>query len=276
MKRIVILTGSELRHVFFRKYLALSKNIEVINSYCEGQEKSLRALVEKDEAINDIRLKHLSAREQSEKDFFDLFIKTTVDHSNPNRLSKGEINSSRYTQAIIDSKPDLLIAFGCSIIREPILSAFEGRFLNVHLGLSPYYRGGGTNYWPLVNDEPEYVGATFMYIDAGIDTGEIVHQVRANYYWGDSPSQIGNRLIVEMSRVYRSIIVNFENLAKMPQLPRPSNEKVYRKKEYTEESVKILYRNFEKGLIERYLNEEVDRCAKVPILTNPALEPKLL
>jgi hypothetical protein len=62
----------------------------------------------------------------------------------------------------------------------------------------------------------------------------------------------------------------------MPQLPRPSNEKVYRKKEYTEESVKILYRNFEKGLIERYLNEEVDRCAKVPILTNPALEPKLL
>lgn len=272
MKRIVILTGSELRHVFFRKYIALSENIEVINSYCEGQEKSLRTLTEKDEITNDIRLKHLSAREQSEKDFFGLFVETPVDHSNSVYLSKGEINCQKYTEAVINSKPDLLIAYGCSIIREPLLSIFEGRFLNVHLGLSPYYRGSGTNYWPLVNGEPEYVGATFMYIDAGIDTGEIIHQVRAKYSWGDTPSQIGNRFIIEMSRVYRNIIVNFERLEKMPQLPIPSNERVYKKKDYTEESVVTLYRNFESGLIERYLNEEVDRCTKVPILTNPILD----
>ena len=40
VKRIVILTGSELRHVFCR-YIALSEDI---NSSCEGQEKSLRAI----------------------------------------------------------------------------------------------------------------------------------------------------------------------------------------------------------------------------------------
>ena len=274
MKRIVILTGSELRHVFLRKYMALSEDIEVINSYCEGQEKSLRALVEKDEAFQDTRLKHISAREQSEQDFFGLFVQTTADQSNPIFLPKGQISSPDYTQTIVDSKPDLLIAYGCSIIREPLLDAFEGRLLNVHLGLSPYYRGSGTNYWPLVSGQPEYVGATFMYIDAGIDTGEIIHQIRARCSWGDTPSQIGNRLIVEMTSVYRSLIVNFENLARMPQMPRPSDEKVCRRQDYTEESVATLYRNFENGLIERYLKEETDRCAKVPILTNPALEPE--
>jgi|TARA_Y100000294_G_scaffold162062_1_gene166918 folate-dependent phosphoribosylglycinamide formyltransferase PurN len=271
MKRIVILTGPELRHVFFRKYMALSENIEVINCYCEGQEKSFRTLTEKDVSTNDARLKHLSARDQSEEDFFGLFIETAADQSYPVHLPKGEINSPKYTEAIINSKPDLLIAYGCSIIGEPLLTAFKGRFLNVHLGLSPYYRGSGTNYWPLVNGEPEYVGATFMYIDSGIDTGEIIHQIRAKYSWGDTPSQIGNRFIVEMSLVYRNIIVNFERLEKMSQLPIPSNEKVYKIKDYTEESVVTLYRNFESGLIERYLNEEVDRCTKVPILTNPAL-----
>ena len=271
MKRIVILTGPELRHVFFRKYMALSENIEVINCYCEGQEKSFRTLTEKDVSTNDARLKHLSARDQSEEDFFGLFIETAADQSYPVHLPKGEINCPKYTEAIINSKPDLLIAYGCSIIREPLLTVFKGRFLNVHLGLSPYYRGSGTNYWPLVNGEPEYVGATFMYIDSGIDTGEIIHQIRAKYSWGDTPSQIGNRFIVEMSLVYRNIIVNFERLEKMSQLPIPSNEKVYKIKDYTEESVVTLYRNFESGLIERYLNEEVDRCTKVPILTNPAL-----
>ena len=272
MKRIVILTSSELRHAFFRKYIASSKDIQVVNSYCEGQEKSLSVIVEKDDATKYIRLKHLSARARSEEDFFGLFAESTDDQSNPVYLSKGEINTTKYTQVIIDSKPDLLVAYGCSIIKEPLLSAFKGRFLNVHLGLSPYYRGSGTNFWPLVNGEPEYVGATFMYVDAGIDTGEIIHQIRAKYSWGDSPSQVGNRLIVEMSRVYRNIIVNFERLEEIPQLPVPSNEKVYKQKDYSEESVAILYENFRNGLIERYLKEEAERCAKVTILSNPALD----
>jgi len=271
MKKIVILTSSELRHTFFRQYIALSKEIQVVNSYCEGQEKNLSVIVEKDDATKYIRLKHLSARARSEEDFFRLFVESTDDQSNPVYLSKGEINTTKYIQLIIDSKPDLLVAYGCSIIKEPLLSAFKGRFLNVHLGLSPYYRGSGTNFWPLVNGEPEYVGATFMHVDAGIDTGEIIHQVRAKYSWGDTPSQVGNRLIVEMSRVYRNIIVNFEHLEKMSQLPVPSSEKVYKQKDYSEESVTNLYENFERGLIERYLKEETDRCSKVNILTNPAL-----
>ena len=58
----------------------------------------------------------------------------------------------------------------------------------------------------------------------------------------------------------------------MPQLPIPSNEKVYKKKDYTEQSVLTLYQNFNNDLIGRYLNKEIDRCAKVPIIQNLALE----
>lgn len=270
-KRIVILTGAELRHEFFRTFLALSDDIEVVNSYCEGGGRSLRSIVEKNTVDGDLRLKHLDARERSEKDFFEVFLNTNVDCSNPVHLPKGDINDEKYVSSIIHSKPDLLVAYGCSIIREPLLSAFEGRLLNVHLGLSPYYRGGGTNFWPLVNGEPEYVGATFMHIDAGIDTGEIIHQIRATYAWGDNPSQVGNRLIVDMSRVYRDVIINFDRLKRMSQIPVPANEKVYKARDYTEESVAALYDNFEKGLIDRYLSEERSRCLKVPIVRNQSL-----
>src|SRR5690606_10372264 len=103
-----------------------------------------------------------------------------------------------------------------SLIREPLLSAFQGRFLNVHLGLSPYYRGSGTNFWPLVNGEPEFVGATFMHIDAGVDTGEVIHQIRARIFPGDTPHQIGNRLIADMARVYAALIRDFDRLERMP------------------------------------------------------------
>lgn len=178
MTKIIILTGAELRHSYVRRYIALDPQIEVLSTYCEGVEKSIQAMVEQ-ESNNDLRLKHLTARQQSEVDFFAAFVDNSADNSHPVFIPKGEINTSEIVQKIISAQPDLIIAYGCSLIKEPLLSAFKGRFLNVHLGLSPYYRGSGTNYWPLVNGELEFVGATFMHIDAGIDTGNIIHQIRA-------------------------------------------------------------------------------------------------
>lgn len=271
MKRIIILTGSELRHDFFRKFIGLSEGIEVIKSYCEGLEKSLRVTTEQDDSNNIYRLQHLSAREASEQEFFGLFVEKSSDYSNPVSLPKGDINNEQHTQEIIKANPDLLIAYGCSIIREPLLSAFKGRFINVHLGLSPYYRGSGTNYWPLVNNEPEYVGATYMHINAGIDTGEVIHQIRARCCWGDTPSQIGNRLIIDMSKVYAKLIVNYDQLESMPQIPVPKNEKLYKQKDYTEESVAMLYQNFNDQIIDRYLSEQSSRCEQVPIIENSVL-----
>ena len=122
MKKIVILTSSELRHTFFRQYISLSKEIQVVNSYCEGQGKSLSVIVDKDDATKYIRLKHLSARARSEEDFFRLFAESTDDQSNPVDLSKGEINTTKYTQLIIDSKPDLANHFGDAKSTEKFIS----------------------------------------------------------------------------------------------------------------------------------------------------------
>jgi methionyl-tRNA formyltransferase len=78
--------------------------------------------------------------------------------------------------------------------------------------LSPYYRGSGTNFFPFVNNEPEYVGATFMYIDEGIDTGEIIHQIRPTIFLGDTIHHVGNRLIKEMAIVCEKLIISFNQL----------------------------------------------------------------
>src|SRR5262249_55148982 len=206
---IVFLTGSELRHSFVRKAIALSRGASVIRSYCEGTEKSVWRLVESAGACaDDARARHLAARDQSEKDFFSAFVALAPDRSEPIFLPKGEINEPAHADDIGALRPDLLACYGSSLIRAPLLTRFEGRFLNVHLGLSPYYRGAGTNFWPLVRGEPEFVGATFMHIDPGVDTGEIIHQMRARVLPGDSPHQIGNRLIADMVQVYAAVIRN--------------------------------------------------------------------
>ena len=261
--KIVILTGAEFRHVFFRKFIGLSDRVHVIRTYCEGLEKTLHKVVCRNAGDNKVRLSHLASREQSEEDFFGLFVNNSKDMSNPVFIKKGEINLIKHIDEIISLNPDLIVAYSCSIIKGELLNAFKGRFLNVHLGLSPYYRGSGTNYWPLVNSEPEYVGATFMYIDSGIDTGKIIHQIRAKYFFGDSPSQVGNRLICEMASVYKIIIENFNDIKDDGCYARCSEDsKVYKKSDYTEESVIKLYYNF------NYLEEENERSKNAPIIQN--------
>jgi phosphoribosylglycinamide formyltransferase-1 len=269
-KKIIILTGSELRHDFFRKYLALSAEIEVLASYCEGTQKSLSSLT-KNERDNELRMAHLRIREQSEEDFFAPFVKMAPDRSNPIAIPKGKINTPSQSAAIIKAAPDLLVCYGSSIIREPLLSAFPRRFLNIHLGLSPYYRGSGTNFWPLVNGEPEYVGVTFMHIDAGVDTGEIIHQMRAKIALGDNPVQIGNRLISAMAETCLKILGRWDKLKKMRQLAPSPRDKIFRKKDYTERSVLTLYKFFSNGLVRDYLWNQTERCAAVPLVQNPAL-----
>lgn len=270
-KRVVILTGSELRHDFMRMAIALDPGIQVVRSYCEGLERNIRHVIDPNEDGAELQQAHLAARERSEQDFFGAFAALAPDLSQPFHLPKGEINDPRHAEDIAALAPDLVLAYGCSLIREPLLSAFKGRFLNLHLGLSPYYRGAGTNFWPLVNGEPEYVGGTFMHIDAGVDTGAIIHQIRARIFPGDSPHSLGNRLIVDSARTYAAIITAFDRLLPVaePALHRP--EKVYKRKDFSVESVRRLYANFDNGMIAAYLAGQARRGEIAAIAVNPVL-----
>jgi len=271
--KIVILTGNELRHEFMRKFIARDSQIDVVASYCEGKEKSLKVLVQNDEREDQLRLKHLEAREVSEEDFFRLYCNAVFDESNPKFIKKGDINNPEHVEEIIKLNPDLLIAYGCSLIKTELLDIFEGRFINVHLGLSPYYRGSGTNFWPLVNGEPEFVGATFMYIDSGVDTGEVIHQLRADIHYGDMPVQVGNRLIVDIAKEYCHLIKSFNQIQRMSQSVFNSDieTKYYKKLDYTEESVSRLYQRFSEGLVDIYLKTKNERHLASPIIKNSTL-----
>lgn len=267
--KIVILTGDEMRHQYFRTNVALADGITVLATYCEGVENSLASQVSSNPDASELERLHVAARTQSETDFFAQSLSSMEDNSNPRKIVKGAINNADIVEEIIALNPDLLVCYGSSLIKSELLQKFEGKFLNVHLGLSPYYRGAGTNIWPLINGEPDMVGATFMYIDEGIDTGNIIHQIRADIYLGDSPHSIGNRLISKMTETYIQLILHFNHLTKEKQ---PQSEgKLYLQKHYDGDACRKLYDQFANGMIENYIISHDP--TKLPyIVTNQGLK----
>jgi phosphoribosylglycinamide formyltransferase-1 len=268
MKRIAILTGNELRHKYFRIKVASTSGINVLASYCESDEKSLLNKTKRDPASSVLQNLHASAREQAEKDYFEETINSIEDKSLPRLIEKGSVNDNLIVDEIKGLKPDLLVCYGSSLIRSELLKIYCGRFLNVHLGLSPYYRGSGTNVWPIINGEHRMVGATFMHIDYGIDTGKIIHQIQADFFIGDSPHSVGNRLIRKMTTTYCEIINKFDVLS-VPDQPSSAGS-LFLSKDFNAVACERLYEMYHWRSIYDYITKS-KHSKNLNIVINSAL-----
>lgn len=70
---------------------------------------------------------------------------------------------------------DLGILFGTNIVRESVFSLPRLGSINIHLGLTPLYRGGPSVFWELFNGENE-IGMTVHYVAKKVDSGDVILQ----------------------------------------------------------------------------------------------------
>ncbi|MDZ7583973.1 MAG: formyl transferase [Thiobacillus sp.] len=116
------------------------------------------------------------------------------------------INHPDVVKLARELKPDLLCVFGTSLIRGDLLN--EGRLgiVNLHGGLSPEYRGADCTFWALYNGEPEKIGCTLHYIDAGIDTGRLIAHISPEVREGDGELELFWRAVQDGAVVYAEAV----------------------------------------------------------------------
>jgi methionyl-tRNA formyltransferase len=208
---------------------------------------------------------HFKAREQFEKDFFPDVTSHNFINAPIMTISNNLINSKDTIKFISQIDFDIAITFGISILNSETINALNDKILGIHLGLSPYYRGSGTNFFPFVNNELEAIGYTLMHLDEGVDTGHIVHQGRAPIVLGDSIHTIGNRnihsLFVDIIKLIES---KFDFSISKSQILGDSN-RYYRKKDFSEQSLRTALENLDNGLVERYLSDTLNLNSRYPI-----------
>ena len=247
--KVVIFTSNAIRHRFVANSITRNVNDALIISECKKSD----SIDTEDDAQSPIINEHFKLRYLTEKKIFsgnDYFSGKTLP------LIYKEANLKSTFEIIKNFMPDLMLVFGSSILKEPLLSLVKpDRFINLHLGLSPYYRGSGTNFWPFVNKELQYVGSTILHIDEGIDTGDIIAHVRPKFQIGDDVHSVGCKVIKDSVSCILKII-NLVKEGKEPQRVKQwkvENERYYRTVDFTEESLILYKKNLENQLIKNYL-----------------------
>ena len=99
---------------------------------------------------------------------------TSLAESNYKKVSS--VNSDECITLLQEIGPSLIIVNGTRIISKKVLDHVNTPFINIHVGITPKYRGVHGAYWALVNNDEENCGITVHRIDEGIDTGGILYQ----------------------------------------------------------------------------------------------------
>jgi len=249
--KIVIFTSNALRHKYLSNIISKTFPETLVISECRENDQINQSYGE-----NDLIISHFNHRYQAEKKFF----KGNDEFKTPCiPILYKEVNSEFIFKKIQSVDPDAMIVFGASIIREPLLSlGKKNRFINLHLGLSPYYKGNGTNFWPFINDELEFLGSTILHIDSGIDTGDIITHVRPHIESNDNVHTIGCKIVKNSVDKLIEILKRIENNDMINRIPqwKADNERIYKLKDFNENILRQYLDNMEDNIIKKFLTRK--------------------
>lgn len=88
------------------------------------------------------------------------------------------VNADETRTALAALSPSAVYVVSTRMIRTGTLGCVDAPFINYHSGINPAYRGINGGYFALANGEPEHFGTTLHLVDEGVDTGDVLRQVK--------------------------------------------------------------------------------------------------
>lgn len=108
-----------------------------------------------------------------------------------------------------DAGVELVVLAGfMRVLKEPMLAAFPRRIINLHPSLLPKFPG--VEAWKQALDAGEKMtGCSVHYVDAGIDSGEIIAQRKVPVLPGDTAESLHARIQIAERALYPEVIAQF-------------------------------------------------------------------
>jgi len=94
------------------------------------------------------------------------------------------------------------------VLKEPMLGAYRRRIINIHPSLLPKFPGIESWKQALAAGE-KITGCSVHYVDAGIDSGEIIAQRKVPVLPGDTPESLHARIQIAERALYPEVIAQF-------------------------------------------------------------------
>jgi len=170
--KITVFTGNQPRHIgLIHKLAAISDEVYAVQECSTLFTGIVQDSVYNKSPVMQKYFEHVSAAQHR------LFGDVTFTPRNARTLSLQSGDVTRLMPELLQEafQSDYYIVFGASYVRPPLVDRLiEKRAVNIHMGVSPYFRGSSCNFWAIHDGYPELVGATIHLLSRGLDSGDML------------------------------------------------------------------------------------------------------
>jgi methionyl-tRNA formyltransferase len=133
------------------------------------------------------------------------------------------LNDAVVVDGLKTYQPDLVLFTGGGLIRKEVLANAGAGVLNCHMGILPSFRGMDVVEWPILENAWDQIGMTVHFMDAGVDTGDILRITRVKVKPGETIRDIREKIEALMCREIAQTCLDWLN-GKLQRIPQKADE----------------------------------------------------
>lgn len=251
--KVVFLTGSHPRHAHIAR--AISQTGFLAGLVIEQREAFLpEPPGDIPESTKQLFVQHFEGRDAAESRFFGDASLPSVPVLN---VDMTELNTPSTVDFINKLAPDLILSYGVHKLTVSTLQGLSAKLKwNIHGGLSPWYRGVITHFWPSYFLEPQMTGMTVHELTNEIDGGDVIHQCLAEMVRGDGVHDVACRAVLSLCDDMDKLMKVVErNEVKQPSA-QTTTGRIWRSVDWQPAHLHVLYEYYENKIVDRYLDGE--------------------
>ncbi|MDA7676982.1 hypothetical protein N8563_00515 [bacterium] len=265
MSKLVLITGNHPRHIYTAYQLSRAHCIDgwIIMGRCRFVPAS--PIVLDNCELNALCSVHFRRRHEAESRFFldsvidgDLLSESFQEGISDNiiRCNNADLNSSLVTDFLAKLDVDFALTYGCGMVNDYTLSFLPAKRYNLHGGISPWYRGCITHFWPSYMLEPQMTGMTLHTLTSVLDGGDIVHQNSGQLVRGDGLHDLACRTVKsfvdEISDVVDLICDDRHVL-----IPQKTSGKLWVSSDWHPKHLQLVYSYFDDKIVDYCLDNDL-------------------
>ncbi|WP_431820823.1 methionyl-tRNA formyltransferase [Burkholderia sp. F1] len=146
------------------------------------------------------------------------------------RAGKYPAEAAEAIELLRETPHDVMVvaAYGLLLPQE-VLDIPRHGCINIHASLLPRWRGAAPIHRAIEAGDAQ-TGVTLMQMDAGLDTGAMLHDARVMITPDDTTATLHDRLAAEGARLIVDALVQLERTGSLPAAPQPADGVTYAEK----------------------------------------------
>lgn len=255
--RILLISGNHLRHLYVMRHIVAE--FPDYRAILMEREPTLPepppGIANHDRALFD---RHFRERQRVEDAKFGITGPSDVFAAESTlRISPQELNSAATAAFVSAAQADVCVVFGPDLIKTPVLECLPAFTVNLHLGLSPWYRGSATLFWPFYFMQPQMAGVTIHHLVKAADAGGIITQSRPHLTRGMGIHDVGSAAVVRAVDDILEVLRRCASARPIEATKQTTPGRLFLVRDFQPHHLRVNYDIFDDRMVDAWLSGEL-------------------